>query len=96
MATNSPTHFTLRPWPEGSRKPKSLGEFIARVNAERGGFRNVTEDSLRKELEAQQNGVVDSSEAAMSIDSESDVGEAVQVKIEDIHAARAEVAKNAE
>ncbi|KAF6838925.1 RNA polymerase ii mediator complex component [Colletotrichum plurivorum] len=58
MAPGSTMPFTsLRPTPMGSRKPKNLGEFIARVQAER-GFRNVTEEGLRKEIEDRKNGVV--------------------------------------
>lgn len=51
-------YTSLRPTPMGSRKPKNLGEFIARVQAER-GFRNVTEESLKKEIEDRKNGVVE-------------------------------------
>lgn len=47
---------SLHPVPTGDRKPKSLGEFIARVQAER-GFRNVTEESLKEEVENKKNGV---------------------------------------
>jgi hypothetical protein len=46
--------FGLRPWPQGDRKPKNLAEFISRINIERKGFRNVTEESLRAEIAAQQ------------------------------------------
>jgi mediator of RNA polymerase II transcription subunit 17 len=52
MSTAEPTPFSLRPWPRGDRKPHNLGEFIARVQAERGGFRNVTEESVGEELAA--------------------------------------------
>ncbi|KAK6224865.1 RNA polymerase II mediator complex component SRB4 [Colletotrichum tabaci] len=55
MASGSSMPFSsLHPIPTGSRKPKSLGEFIARVQSDR-GFRNVTEESLREELENKQN-----------------------------------------
>ncbi|KAK2030256.1 RNA polymerase II mediator complex component SRB4 [Colletotrichum zoysiae] len=56
MASGSSMPFSsLHPVPTGGRKPKSLGEFIARVQSER-GFRNVTEESLRDEVENQKNG----------------------------------------
>lgn len=56
------TTFALPPLPVGDRKPKSIADFIARVNAERGGFRNVTQDSLDKEIEDETNGLVEAME----------------------------------
>lgn len=56
------TTFALPPLPVGDRRPKSIAEFIARVNTERGGFRNVTEESLDKEIEDEANGLVESQE----------------------------------
>lgn len=62
----APPSFALRPLPCGDRRPKNLAEFIQRVNAERDGFLNITEESLRKELEAEANGVVESKEVDMA------------------------------
>lgn len=56
------TTFALPPLPVGDRRPKSIAEFIARVNTERGGFRNVTQDSLDKEIVDEANGLVESQE----------------------------------
>ncbi|KAL2883983.1 RNA polymerase II mediator complex subunit [Colletotrichum sp. CLE4] len=57
MASGSSMPFSsLHPVPTGDRKPKSLGEFIARAQAER-GFRNVTEKSLKEEVENKKNDV---------------------------------------
>lgn len=73
MGSISPPSFALRPLPVGDRRPQNLSEFIQRVNAERGGFRNVTEEKMRDELEEEANGIVDSKETdAMKIDSEED------------------------
>lgn len=58
--------FALRPLPCGDRRPKNLAEFIQRVNTERDGFLNVTEESLRKEMEAEANGIVESKEIDMA------------------------------
>ncbi|OLN85716.1 Mediator of RNA polymerase II transcription subunit 17 [Colletotrichum chlorophyti] len=59
MASGTSMPFSsLQPVPSGGRKPKSLGEFIARVQAER-GFRNVTEDSLREEIQNRQDGITE-------------------------------------
>ncbi|KAI1392537.1 subunit 17 of mediator complex-domain-containing protein [Hypoxylon trugodes] len=60
--TSPGTPFSLRPWPIGDKKPKNLGEFIARVNAECGGFRNVTEAKLREEIAAGEIGTIDTQE----------------------------------
>ncbi|POS80819.1 mediator of RNA polymerase II transcription subunit 17 [Diaporthe helianthi] len=67
MSSNSAQSFVLRPVPQSDRRPKNLGEFIARINADR-GFRNVTEESLRKDLEAEveANGVLESKEVDMA------------------------------
>lgn len=65
MASTPSTTFALSPLPVGDRRPKTIAEFIARVNAERGGFRNVTQDSLQKEIEDGANGLVESLEVDM-------------------------------
>lgn len=48
--------FALRPPPVGDRRPKTLAQFIARVHAERGAFRNINEASLREEIRASKDG----------------------------------------
>lgn len=70
----APSSFALRPLPCGDRRPKNLAEFIQRVNTERDGFLNVTEESLRKEMEAETNGIVESKEVEM-VDADSGEGE---------------------
>lgn len=69
MASNPAQSFVLRPVPQSDRRPKNLGEFIARINADR-GFRNVTEESLRKDIEAEleANGMLESKEVDMAND----------------------------
>lgn len=58
MASTGLSHFSLRPWPTGDKKPKHLNEFVTRISVERGGFHNVpTEAEIREEAkieEAQQ------------------------------------------
>lgn len=61
----APPSFALRPLPCGDRRPKNLAEFIQRVNTERDGFLNITEESLRKEMDAEANGIVESKEIDM-------------------------------
>ncbi|CAJ0547816.1 Ff.00g045700.m01.CDS01 [Fusarium sp. VM40] len=46
--------LSLRPNPVADRKPQNIAEFIARVNAEPGGFRALSEAKLREEI-AQEN-----------------------------------------
>lgn len=87
MASSSP--FSLRPWPIGDKKPKNLGEFISRINAQSGGFRNVTEAKLREEITAQEDGRV---EAEGSSDEEEDE----DVELKSVTAAREEFLKNIE
>lgn len=69
MASNPAQSFVLRPVPQSDRRPKNLGEFIARINADR-GFRNVAEESLRKDIEAEleANGMLESKEVDMAND----------------------------
>lgn len=61
-SSSSSATFALPPLPVGDRRPKTIADFIARVNTERGGFRNVTLDSLQKEIEDETNGLVESKE----------------------------------
>ncbi|KAG5942798.1 hypothetical protein E4U60_007127 [Claviceps pazoutovae] len=42
--------LSLRPFPVADRAPKNLAEFISRVNAQPGGFRDLTEEKLRDEI----------------------------------------------
>lgn len=86
---------SLRPLPVGSRKPKNLSEFIARIQSER-GFRNVTEASLREEIKAKADGQAaqgKQEDVHMSGTSE-DVDESEEPK--DIHAVKAEILRNIE
>ena len=87
--------FSLRQWPTGDKKPKTLGEFITRMHVERGGFRNITEQSLAKEIEEQQNGVTEDPDTAMASGSEDE--DATQpATLEDILKARDEVLRSIE
>ncbi|KAI1804765.1 subunit 17 of mediator complex-domain-containing protein [Daldinia bambusicola] len=87
MASGSP--FSLRPWPIGDKKPKNLGEFIARISAQSGGFRNVTEAKLREEIAAQEDGRVE-------IEGSSDEEEDEDAEMKSVTVAREEFLKNIE
>ncbi|KAI1848261.1 hypothetical protein JX266_005974 [Neoarthrinium moseri] len=95
MASISASPFSLRPWPTGDKKPKNLGEFIARVNAERGGFRNVTEAELREEAQAQDEGRLTSANGSPGGESDSD-DDAEADKSKTIIEAREEFLRNIE
>lgn len=89
-SSNSP--FSLRPWPTGDKKPKNLSEFITRVNAERGGFRNMTEEKLREEIAAEKDGQI---EVDQSSDGEEEE-ETDEDKLKNVMAAREEFLRNLE
>ena len=46
--------LSVRPPPVADRKPRNIADFIARVNAQPGGFRAISEAKLREEI-AQEN-----------------------------------------
>ncbi|OAA37779.1 RNA polymerase II mediator complex component SRB4 [Beauveria brongniartii RCEF 3172] len=58
MATGDGPPLSMRPFPVADKSPKSLADFIARVNALPGGFRSVTETSLEEELGARRDGTI--------------------------------------
>jgi len=93
MASSKDSPFSLRPTPAGDRKPKNLAEFIGRVNSSDGGFRNLREDDLRKQIEAQKNGIVDSTNADTTdgSDNEDDAEPAGDIRV-----ARDEILRNIE
>ncbi|KAI2632818.1 subunit 17 of mediator complex-domain-containing protein [Xylaria nigripes] len=71
-SNNSQTPFSLRPWPTGDKKPKNLGEFISRVNANKTGFRLLNEAQLRQEIQAKQQGRIDDGGVEGSSEEEED------------------------
>ncbi|KAM3558870.1 hypothetical protein MY1884_003762 [Beauveria asiatica] len=64
MATGDGPPLSMRPFPVADKSPKSLADFIARVNALPGGFRSVTETSLEEELDARRDGTTTAAAAA--------------------------------
>jgi hypothetical protein len=57
---NSTTSFpiSLRPWAKEDSNAESLSDLIYRINIERKGFRHVSEDDLRREIEHAENEMV--------------------------------------
>ncbi|KAL5906598.1 RNA polymerase II mediator complex subunit [Pyricularia oryzae] len=95
-----PSPFSLRPWPTGDKKPKTMGEFIARANAGPGGFRSLNADDLRAQIEARKTGTTPVEPSAeMEIDAASDSdeeGDNQTMTTEALRKARDEVLKNIE
>lgn len=92
MSSGDGPPLSLRPFPVADQKPKNLAEFIARVNAQPGGFRSVTEDKLREDLKNSEDadGAVDHDEDMSEAGAENEVAE------KDPNVARMEVLKNIE
>ncbi|KAL6889730.1 subunit 17 of mediator complex domain-containing protein [Trichoderma longibrachiatum] len=90
-SADGPPPLSLRPFPVADQKPKNLADFIARVNAQPGGFRAVTEAKLREELKNSESsdGAADEDE-----DMSSDAGPENEVAEKDPNVARMEVLKN--
>lgn len=92
MSSEGGPPLSLRPFPVADQKPKNLAEFIARVNAQPGGFRSITEDKLREELRNSEDpeAAADQDEEMSEAAGEADVAE------KDPNVARMEVLKNIE
>ncbi|TWU75137.1 RNA polymerase II mediator complex subunit [Metarhizium rileyi] len=52
MASPDGPPLSLRPFPVADKAPKNLAEFIARVNTQTGGFRDVTETKLQNDIKS--------------------------------------------
>lgn len=92
------TPLSLKPFPVADRKPQNVADFIARVNAQPGGFRALSESKLREEaarLRARGDGVPDDDDdddVDMSDGGDDDDADAAP----DPQQARIEVLKNVE
>ncbi|KAI1351110.1 subunit 17 of mediator complex-domain-containing protein [Xylaria sp. FL0043] len=98
MAGNNQTPFSLRPWPTGDKKPQNLAEFIARVNAQPGGFRELNEAELRREIQTKQQGTLEDDDVDGSVeeDEEEEQEETEEVKGKTAIVAREEFLRNIE
>lgn len=86
--------LSLRPFPVAGKEPKNLADFIARVNAQAGGFRALTETKLHEEIRAGG----DSNGAAVEQDDVemADAADDDDAAAKDVSAARMEVLRNIE
>jgi len=77
--------LSLRP-PPRKRDAEPLSQLIGRINDERGHFRNITEDSLRAEIEAKEargaQEVLEDKEAVVVEDKEARRKEIYSAKVE--------------
>lgn len=63
---------SFRPWSSTEQGTASLGETLAQIQAERGHFRNITEEGLRAEIAAEENGQASQSASGDEEDSGQD------------------------
>lgn len=68
----NPIPISLRPAPTPAKSSIPLPLLIARINAERGGFRNLSEDSLRQEIAEAELGEDDEENESSSEDGEAE------------------------
>lgn len=84
--------LSLRVWPTKDAAAESLPFLILRINEQRGGFRNITEQSLEEEIRAQDAGesTVDKTSAKPIEQDDRDL----KSRQEDVIGARDEILKN--
>ena len=70
MAGNQP--FSLQAWPAVDKDKESLQYLISRINEQKGSFRNVTEASLKEELQNTEAGGRPDAEATGPVSREED------------------------
>jgi mediator of RNA polymerase II transcription subunit 17, fungi type len=86
-----PNNFpiSLRSWPSSnSNNPNSLPSLIQRINFERGGFRDISEESLRQEIAAAE---AESSPGEEDGSSEEEDGEEEPDRMKELMTAREEM-----
>lgn len=71
--------LTLRPWARDNSDATALQEVLARVNAERGHFRNITEASLQEEIATE--GALELSESEEEEDDGVEEQDSKQIKV---------------
>lgn len=82
--------ISLRSWPSNTQDSSALPTLIQRINIERGGFLNITEESLRQEIAEQElNGQNEEEESSSEDEEEPD-------KVKELMTARDELLKEIE
>ncbi|EFY89126.1 RNA polymerase II mediator complex component SRB4, putative [Metarhizium acridum CQMa 102] len=93
MASPDGPPLSLRPFPVADKAPRNLAEFIARVNTQSGGFRDVTENKLQDEIKSNQ--IVNGADSDQEDVDMSDLGHDEE-PVKDAAAVRMDVLKNIE
>lgn len=91
-AANMPEPLTvsLQPWPKPDKEKDSIGYLIQRINAQKGSFRNVSEQSLEEEIRLEKaDKVVDEDEMEVEETTE-EVADGESTR-EDLYKARAQI-----
>lgn len=83
--------LSLQAFPTVDKEKESLKYLISRINQQKGSFRNVTEQSLEEELQAQEAGSIDTDNPDL-IETVEEV-EDVKTKQEEITKAREDIMK---
>ena len=83
--------LSLRAWPPRTADTDSLPFLISRINEQRGGFRNVTEQSLEEEIRAIDAG--DTNPTGNNVDSQEDGAPDLKSQRDGVVAAREEIIK---
>lgn len=97
MAPGDSTPLSLRPFPVADKKPKNVSDFIARVNAQPGGFRSLSEAKLREDAARQAAGDGDADDDDMDIsEAEDDEEDEAAAAREDPNLARMDILRNIE
>lgn len=91
MAEPLSLSLSLRPWPTKDPSLDTLPNLIARINEQRGAFRNVTEEGLEQEIRALEAGEVptEASENATTVGAVQDA----KAKREELLATREKILK---
>ncbi|KAI9820326.1 MAG: RNA polymerase II mediator complex subunit [Pycnora praestabilis] len=80
--------LSLRPWPKEDPETQSLKYLIPRINQQRGGFRNITEDSLTEEIRA-----LEAGEVSLEDGESENKAQEIQAGREAVVAARGDIVK---
>jgi len=91
-----PVTISLHAWPKPGKEKDSIGYLIQRINAQKGSFRNVTEQSLEEDIrnEGQETAVLDSEDEEPG-ETEEDV-EDLKSKRENLYKAKGEILQQVE
>lgn len=84
--------LSLQAFPSLDKDKQSLQYLISRINSQQGSFRNVSEQSLREEIQAVSGDQVDKTQE--DVVESVEVAEAAKTKKEEVSSAREEIFKH--